>query len=136
MYSSQSQKTKFFSARQLGKSLSLAFHGLQNAWKKEQNFRIEIIALIFISALGFYLRINLLEWIWILISAFLVISAELLNTAIERLTDLVVERRKTSLAKQAKDIAAAAVLTLSFQALIAGSVVFVPKILIQLKFTF
>ena len=136
MYSSQSQKTKFFSARQLGKSLSLAFHGLKNAWKKEQNFRIEIIALIFISALGFYLRINLLEWIWILISAFLVISAELLNTAIERLTDLVVERRKTSLAKQAKDIAAAAVLTLSFQALIAGSVVFVPKILIQLKFTF
>jgi diacylglycerol kinase len=119
--------------RKLQRSLALAFHGLSNTLDKEQNFRIELLAAIFICFLGFYFKLNITEWAWIIVSIFLVLSAELLNTAIERLTDLVMDRRKTNLAKQAKDIAAAAVLLTVFQAVIAGVYIFLPKIIHLLK---
>ena len=111
------------------KSTLYAWNGLKQSFRTEQNFRIEIFLSILIIILGFVFHINLLEWIWVLISAFSVMSAELLNTAVERLTDLIIERRRNNLARQAKDIAAAGVLLMVAQALIAGSVVFVPKIL-------
>lgn len=113
----------------LSKSLSYAFHGLKQAVHREQNFRLELIAAILAIALGLFLRINPVEWIWVLASITLVLSLELLNTAIERLTDLVVDKRKTGLARQAKDIAAAGVLVTVFQSIIAGFVIFAPKLI-------
>ncbi len=112
----------------LVKSTFYAWNGFKQSFRTEQNFRIEIFISIFVIILGFILKINLLEWIWILLSAFSVMSAELLNTAVERLTDLIIERRRNNLARQAKDIAAAGVLLMVAQALIAGITVFVPKI--------
>ncbi len=113
----------------LQKSFQFALQGLKQAFIKEQNFRIELIIFALTCALGCALGLSGLEWIWVFISAFLILITELLNTALERLTDLTIDRRKNILAKQTKDIAAGAVLMAVFQAIIAGCFVFIPKIL-------
>lgn len=118
-----------FDISKLFKSLTCAFHGLKQVIHREQNFRLELTAAIFVIALGLFFKINTVEWIWILASITLVLSLELLNTSIERLTDLVVDKRKTGLARQAKDIAAAGVLITVFQSIIAGLVIFGPKVI-------
>jgi undecaprenol kinase len=116
------------SLQKLFKSVKAAWQGLRQSYAKEQNFRIELFALFLVCLFGLFFKIKTLEWAWVLLSAFIVLVAELLNTAIERLTDLVTEKRRTGLARQAKDVAAAAVLLTVFQALIAGLYIFIPKI--------
>lgn len=116
---------KFDSSR-LSKSVKHARNGLQQSFSKEQNFRIEILMAFVVLGLGIFFRISLLEWLWVSISIFFVLVTELLNTAVERLTDLATDKRRTNLARQAKDIAAAAVLLTVFQAIIAGLAVFLP----------
>ncbi|MDJ0625695.1 MAG: diacylglycerol kinase family protein [Candidatus Caenarcaniphilales bacterium] len=113
----------------LFKSLSYAFQGLKQSIIREQNFRIELSMGLIAILMGFLLRINFIEWIWVINSIVLVLSFELINTSIERLTDLASDKRKTGLARQAKDIAAAGVLITVFQSIIAAMVIFLPKII-------
>lgn len=110
--------------KKLIKSFYYAFSGFRHAWNKEQNLRIECFITVVIFILGVYFHITIFEWAWISISLTLLLSFELLNTALERLTDLVIERRKTNLAKQSKDIAASAVLITAIQTGIAMLIVF------------
>jgi diacylglycerol kinase len=72
---------------------------------------------------GFYLSIQPIEWCIILMCISLVISLELINTAVENLVDLVTLERKP-LAGKIKDIAAGAVLIASAISLIIGIIVF------------
>ena len=58
----------------------------------------------------------------------MVISAELFNTAIETVVDMI-SPEKNEKAKLAKDISAAAVLTLAVGAMIIGAIIFIPKIM-------
>jgi diacylglycerol kinase len=69
--------------------------------------------------MGFYFHISEEEWLIILVFIGAVISSELINSSIENLTDLVT-KEQLPLAGKVKDISAAAVLVLSFIALIAG----------------
>ena len=74
------------------------------------------------------LDISSFEWLIILLLFALVISLELINTAIERLSD-VVQPEIDNRIGIIKDISAAAVLWTSLMALIAGILIFIPKIL-------
>jgi len=126
-----------FDFYRLRNSLKHAYNGLKHSFLREQNFRIELLAAFLALGLGLYLKISLLAWLWVSFSIFFVLCTELLNTAVERLTDLATDKRKTNLAKQAKDIAAAAVLLSALQALIAGLIVFGPplyKVITSLDF--
>ncbi|MDX1918658.1 MAG: diacylglycerol kinase family protein [Candidatus Caenarcaniphilales bacterium] len=109
-------------------SFRYAWRGLNNALIREQNFRLEVFALLLVMLAGMIFRVMLWEWVWIWISCFMILVTELINTAIERLTDLIVDKRKTGLAAQAKDIAAAGVLLAVFQSLVAGGFVFLPRL--------
>ncbi len=70
------------------------------------------------------LRFSLLAWAVVALAISLVLAAELLNTAIEALVDLV-SPEQHPLAKRAKDVAAAAVLAASLAALTAGVLVLI-----------
>ena len=73
--------------------------------------------------IGFALGISRLEWVIVIISISFVIGLELINTAIEAVVDLV-SPEYHPVAKVAKDIASAAVLTSGVGGLIAGLVIF------------
>jgi diacylglycerol kinase (ATP) len=72
---------------------------------------------------GFWFNVSGADWCILLIMIGLVISAELTNTAIENLTDLVTKEFHP-LAGKVKDIAAASVLVLSVISVIVGFIVF------------
>ena len=76
---------------------------------------------------GFYFHISPAEWTITGASIAIVLSAEMLNTAIEKLCDLVQPEVHPQI-KIIKDLAAAAVLWLSIGSAIAGLVIFLPKI--------
>lgn len=119
--------------KKLGHSFKYALSGFRQVIRREQNFRVELLCFFLACALGFYFRISLSEWTVVIAASFLVLFAELLNTAIERVTDLVTDKRRAALARQAKDIGAAAVLLMAIQALIVGLFIFLPKILSIIK---
>ena len=72
-------------------------------------------------------RISATEWLFLLLSITLVIAFEIMNSAIENVVDLASNYHFSMLAKNAKDMAAGAVLVVSGFALLTGLVIFVPK---------
>lgn len=116
-----------FSIRQRGFSFIYAFRGLRLFFSSEHNAWIHFVAVIVVTAAGFYFEVNATEWLVILLTYGLVISLEAVNTAIENLCDLV-EPAKSEKIKKIKDIAAGAVLFVAIIALIIGCIIFGPKI--------
>ena len=104
-----------------------AFKGLRISFRTERNVRLHFVAVAFTVILGFLLNISYLEWLTILLFYGLVLGLELINTAIEKLSD-VVQPEKDDRIGIVKDTSAAAVLWVSFVALIAGFIIFIPKI--------
>ena len=76
---------------------------------------------------GFIFKISVMEWIACLLLFALVISLELINTAIETTVDIAMPEINEK-AKYAKDIAAGAVLFSAIIAVIVGLIIFLPKI--------
>lgn len=100
-----------------------AFRGIRFAFLQERNFRIHVSALVVAICLGFYFGIRAWEWCVILLTGGWVISLELINTAIERLTDLA-EPAQNPLAGKIKDISAAAVLISAIVSALLGIIIF------------
>ena len=81
--------------------------------------RVHAAIAVVVVAVGIALRFSALSWAVIALAIGLVLAAELLNTAIEAVVDLV-SPEDHPLAKRAKDVAAAGVLAASLAALAAG----------------
>ncbi|XJZ26266.1 diacylglycerol kinase family protein [Bacillota bacterium Lsc_1132] len=111
----------------LWKSISYAFAGIIAVAKNERNFQIHLAASVIAIVFSLYLSISKTEWLFILIAIGGVLSLELVNSAIERVIDLVTSEYHP-LAKQAKDFAAGAVLVYAIMAAAVGLVIFLPKI--------
>lgn len=109
-------------------SFKYAFEGIFTALKTEQNIRIHIIIMILVIIFGIILKISNIEWIICIILFGIVISLELMNTAIENVVDLVTQEKNIK-AKIAKDTAAGAVLISAIASAIIGLIIFVPKII-------
>lgn len=112
----------------LYKSFGYAFEGIFTGIQKERNMKIHCLAMLCVVVLGFWVKISVMEWCLCLILFGLILSLELVNTAIEAVVDLVTEERKP-LAKLSKDVAAGAVLIAAIMAAGVGIIIFVPKIL-------
>ena len=104
-----------------------ALEGLRISLRTERNVKLHFLAVACAVVLGFLLNISSLEWLTILLFFGLVISMELINTAIEKLSD-VVQPEKDDRIRVIKDTSAAAVLWASIMALIAGIIIFIPKV--------
>lgn len=113
--------TKFF------RSFAIGFLGLTHAIRSEQNMRVHCVAAVGVIVAGIVFALAVWEWVAVVFCLGLVISAECMNTAMERLADRV-SRETDPLIKQAKDCGSAAVLVLALTAAVVGGVVFVPKI--------
>ncbi len=105
-----------------------ALQGLQYAFVNERNFRIEIISVPAVCIAAYVLHISATEWLVVVINIGFVISAELVNTAIEKLCDVVTKEKNPSI-KIIKDVAAGAVLLAAFVAFICGLIIFVSAFL-------
>ena len=84
--------------------------------------------LLLVVIAGLIFRVSAIEWLFLLLSIFLVVSFEIVNSAIENVVDLASDYHFSMLAKNAKDMAAGAVLVISGFAVITGLIIFVPKI--------
>ncbi|HWJ80521.1 MAG TPA: diacylglycerol kinase family protein [Niallia sp.] len=109
-------------------SFRLAFFGIFTAVKHERNMRNHLGIGILVFLFGFLFDLSKLEWVCIVFCIGIVISMELLNTAIERVVDLVTKEFHP-LAKEAKDIAAGAVLVSALLSIVVGLIIFIPKIM-------
>lgn len=111
----------------LFKSFGYALKGLSKTFREEQNLRIQAIASLLVVILGIYFNISRSEWLALILAIALVLVAETINSAVERITD-VLKPRINSYVKEIKDIMAAAVLLSSIAALIIGLVIFLPYV--------
>lgn len=110
------------------KAFACAISGLLAAIKEERNFRIHLAAAVLVTVLGFVFKLSLVEWAIISLTVFLVLVAELVNTAVEKAVDLACGGRHHPLAKAAKDVAAGGVLLAAVNAIIIGIIIFGSKI--------
>lgn len=109
-------------------SFKYAIQGIISSIKVERNIKIHFIIALLVILGGIILQISNIEWLMCIALIFVVISAELFNTAIEITLDVVMPE-KNSKVKKAKDISAGAVLMVSIGAAVIGIMIFVPKIL-------
>lgn len=112
----------------LYKSFGYAFQGIGTTIKRERNIKIHLLAVICVVLVGLLVHLSKTEWLICFVLFGLVISLELVNTAIEAVVDLVTEERKP-LAKIAKDAAAGAVLVSAIMAAVIGFWIFIPRII-------
>lgn len=112
----------------LTKSFGYAFDGIWTGIRNERNMKIHCIAAIFVTLAGTLFHITAVQWCICLLLFALVISLELVNTAVEAAVDLVTEEKKP-LAKIAKDTAAGAVLFAAIVSVIIGCIIFLPYVL-------
>ena len=116
----------------LYKSFGYAFEGIFAGIRGERNMKIHCFAAVCVVVAGVLFHISVTEWCICLVLFGLILSLELVNTAIEAVVDLVTEDKKP-LAKLAKDTAAGAVLIAAVMAAVAGLLIFVPKLVSFLK---
>ena len=109
-------------------SVKNCLDGISYITKNEKNFKREIAFGIIALILSYILKIDKIEFIIVLTMICLVLTTEIINTAIERTVDLVTKEYH-ELARIAKDVSAGSVLVTSIFALIIGIIIFIPKII-------
>lgn len=123
MLSREKNKRKFTS------SVRDCINGFKFININEDNFKREIFLGIIALLISYILKISKFEFIIIIIMIGLVLTCEVINTAIERLVDLV-SPNYNKLAGEVKDIMAFSVFLMCIISLIVGFIIFVPKIIV------
>ncbi len=106
------------------KAFEFAFSGIIAGFKKETHLKLHAISSIFVVAAGIYFGITSMEWVVILTCCCMVIAAELMNSAIEKVCDLITPNYHPKI-KYIKDMSAGAVLVLCIASVIVAGIVFV-----------
>lgn len=105
---------------------AVAFRGIYLGVRHERSCWVHLAVTIGIGAAGAIFQISLAEWSILVLCASLVWTAELLNTAIERLSEIVQPNDDERIAAML-DVSAGAVLLASIGAAVIGLIVFLPK---------
>jgi len=114
-------------------SFKNAFSGLWWAVTTQPNFRVHIVLSIIALFLCNYLAVSPIEGAIIVFTIVLGLASEMINTALESMTDLITtEWRKE--AKIAKDVAAGMMLTVAFGAVLVAMLILGPKLLVRFGF--
>lgn len=112
----------------LTKSFSYAADGWRFAIKKDQNLRIHLVIGAVVVILGLLMHLSILEVSILVAMVVIVIAAELMNSAIEKVIDLITTEHRED-ARFAKDVSSAMVLTAAIGSVIVGLLVFLPHLL-------
>jgi len=110
-------------SRSWPESLGDAFSGIRAVAARERNFKVQIFFGIAAVIACIILRVDTWHFVLVAFAIFFVLAMELMNTAVEALTDLVTGGKHHPLAKLAKDAAAGAVLLASAFALVVAAIV-------------
>ncbi len=110
------------------KSFSYAFKGLWLLLSTEHSIMVQTAIAFLVILLGWWLDISAIEWILQILAIGLVLVAESLNTAIEKICDFIHPKFDTKIGF-IKDISAGAVSFAAIAALIIGLIIYLPKIL-------
>jgi undecaprenol kinase len=110
------------------RSFYYAISGITSAIKSERNLRIHFTLSVCVVLLGWAFSLTKIEWLIIVLVIGGMLCSELMNSAIERVVDLATEEYHP-LAKQAKDMAAGAVLLFAITSVVLGIIIFGPRIL-------
>lgn len=109
-------------------SFKNALAGIRWAFTTQPNFAIHIFFSIFAILLGWLLGLNVVEWILLVFTIIWGLSAEMINTAIEAMTDLITTEWRRE-AKIAKDVGAGMMLLTACGALFVAAILFLPKLI-------
>lgn len=110
------------------RSFGYAFKGIGLLFSTQANARIHLVAMIAVTAVGWWLDLVAWEWCLIVLCMGLVLAAEAFNSSIEFLTDLA-SPDIHPLAEKTKDLAAAAVLISAIFAAVVWAIIHVPKLI-------
>ena len=119
------------SFKKVNQSIGHAIDGIIDLIKIERNAKIHLASTILVVYVGYKFDFSSQEWIWISLAVSCVWVAELFNTSIERLTNLVSPEHHP-LAKQVKDYAAGAVLVMSLWAILVFCLIAIPHLVMWL----
>ena len=114
--------------KKLIKSFKYAIEGINYALNSDQNLIIHFIAALFVIVISLLLKVSPFEMGILGVTILVVIAAEMINSALEKVVDLVTKEHRLE-AKIAKDISAGMVLLTAIGSLIIGVLIFVPYIL-------
>ncbi|MEC4676342.1 MAG: diacylglycerol kinase [Nitrospirota bacterium] len=109
------------------KSANFAIEGILHGVKTQKHLRYHFISAAIVLFTGYILGVSRTEFILISLAVIIVLSAEMLNSAIESIVDLISPEYSEN-ARIAKDLAAGAVLIAAFGAAILGYIVLFPYI--------
>lgn len=108
-------------------SFKHAMDGIIWAFTTQPNFRVHITLSVIAIVSGLLLKITYIEMTIICLVIVLGMGAEMINTAIESMTDLITTEYKQS-AKIAKDVAAGMMLLTAIGAVVIAALIFLPRI--------
>ncbi len=120
---------KKFSLLERIKSFPYAYNGMKILFREEHNARVHLFVAIAAIALGFILKIGVLEWVAVILVIGLVFITEIINTSIENIADFISPERHDKI-KVIKDLAAAAVIISAIISVIIGLIIFLPKLIV------
>ena len=120
-----------FSFKKRLHSFKYAFNGIRLMFRQEHNVWIHTAITVVVIGAGCWLHISTTEWIFVIFAIGFVLMAEAFNTALEHLANSISEAYNEKL-KNAKDVAAGAVLLAAITAAITGLVIFVPYLIEKL----
>ena len=113
-------------------SLKNAINGILSVVKSGRNIKIQLIFAIIVIIAGIVFKITNIEFLILILTIFLVLVSEFMNTAIEKLCDLYTIEYNEKI-KIIKDIGAGAVTLAAIASVCVGLIMFLPKILILFR---
>ncbi|MDD5605725.1 MAG: diacylglycerol kinase family protein [Patescibacteria group bacterium] len=112
-------------------SFAYAMRGIGEIWRREQNFRVEVIVGIIVIVAAYYFHLRLIEKAILILVIMLVLGSEGVNTVLESLIDGT-SRAMNAYFRLAKDIMAGIVLVAAIGAVLIGFVIFYPYLVANL----
>lgn len=109
-------------------SLRTAIAGFRWAMRTQPNFRVHLVLSALALVGGWLFRVTSVEMLILVFTIVLGLSVEMVNTAIEAMTDLITREYRAE-AKIAKDVSAGMMLVTAAGALVVAAVIFIPHIL-------
>lgn len=110
------------------KSFKYAFEGIHYAFKNDQNLLAHILVAFLVINISIALKVTPFEMGILGLTIMMVIVAEMVNSAIEKMVDLITKEHRQE-AKIAKDVSAGMVLLTAFAAAVIGTLIFLPYVL-------
>ena len=109
-------------------SFKFAMAGIKIAVRENRNMKIHILIAILVVGFAYFLQMSRIEIVIISLVILLVLSAEMINSAIEEVINLVTKDYRQE-ARIAKDVSAGMVLVISIGSIAIGLLIFLPHII-------